>query len=177
MAARAKARDPYKRRSTRYRGISYRERADGGRTYYVYAEGRHHRVEGDEQEALAVQADLRGTIARGLRVRPEATTFAELAEEWFQTGSLRWRPPTGASYRIALDRHLLPRFGRLPLAELTPDLVARVVAERQAEGASGSYMAANLGPLNGTLKLALRRGLIAASPVAVTGPLLSVQPL
>lgn len=166
MAAKTKARDPYKRQSTRYRGISYRERADGDRTYYVYADGRHLRVEGGEQEALLVQADLRGKIARGLRVSPEATTFAELAEEWFETGSLRWRPSTRNGYRIALDRHLLRRFGRRLLAAITPDDVARFVAERQAEGASGAYIALNLRPLNGVMKLALRRGLIRANPVA-----------
>ena len=170
MAARAKARDPYKRRSTRYRGISYRERADGGRTYYVYAEGRHLRVEGGEQEALHVQADLRGKIARGLRVSPDGTTFAELAEEWFETGALRWAPSTQDGYRIALEAHLLPRFGTRTLVAITPDDVARFVAERQAEGASGAYIALNLRPLNGVMKLALRRGLIAGNPVAALLP-------
>jgi integrase len=170
MATRETTRDPYTRRSTRYRGISYRERADGGRTYYVYADGRHLRIEGGEQEALLVQADLRGKLARGLRASPDATTFSELAEEWFATGSLRWRPSTRTSYRIALDTHLLPRFGTRTLAAITPDDVARFVAERQAEGASGSYIAANLRPLNGTMKLALRRGLINANPVAALLP-------
>src|SRR5437667_11887804 len=31
--------DPYKRHSTRHRGVTYRERADGSRTYSVYSQG------------------------------------------------------------------------------------------------------------------------------------------
>jgi hypothetical protein len=59
-ATRAKT-DPYKRYRTRQRGITYRIREDGSRTYYVTAGSRHPRVDGGEREALLVQADLRGS--------------------------------------------------------------------------------------------------------------------
>ena len=49
--------DPTRRHGTRYRGISYRERADGTRTYSVYFRGRYVGVDGGEKEALAKQAD------------------------------------------------------------------------------------------------------------------------
>jgi len=162
--------DPFKRHSTRYRGISYRERADGSRSYYVYAQGRHQLVDGGEREALLVQADLRGKAGRGLRVTPVETTFAELAEEWFSLRSPGWRPSTRGGYRITLDKHLLPRLGQLKLAAITPDRIARLVAEREQEGASGAYIALNLRPLNGVMKLALRRGLIVANPVSALLP-------
>ncbi len=166
MAAAKVRPDPSTRHSTRHRGVSYRERADGGRTYYVYADGKHHRVDGGEQEALLVQAELRGRLARGLRVTPDQTTFSELAETWYATGSARWRPSTQEGYRIALDLHLLPVFGALPVASITADQVAAFVAARLASGASGSYVAANLRPANAVMKLALRRGLITVNPVA-----------
>ena len=50
--------DPYKRHKTRHRGITYRQRQDGSRTYYVYAQGNQHKVEGGEADAVALQADL-----------------------------------------------------------------------------------------------------------------------
>jgi integrase len=156
--------------STRYRGISYRERDDGSRVFYVYADGRHHRVEGNEKEALLVQAHLRGKKARGLRVTPDKTTFGQLAKEWFEIGKTRWATSTQNGYRVALNTHLLPRFGAISLAQITPDEVARFVAERKGEGASGSYIAGNLRPLNGVFKLAVRRGLISSNPVAALLP-------
>jgi hypothetical protein len=56
---------PHKRIKTRHRGITYRLRADGTRTYYVYAGGRQISVVGGEKEALAKQAELRGNWRGG----------------------------------------------------------------------------------------------------------------
>jgi len=69
-----------KRRKTRYRGISYRERKDGTRTYSIYWRGNYTAVEGGENEALAKQAELRGKAARGEQVVvPTKLTFAVAA--------------------------------------------------------------------------------------------------
>jgi hypothetical protein len=166
MAARRSKADPYKRHSTRYRGIVYRERADGSRTYYVYVEWRYERVDGGEREALLVQADLRTKQGRGLRVTAVETTFGELAAEWLEARTPTWRLSTQQGYRTSLDTHLLPVFGKMNLTSITTDDIARFVGQRLASGASDAYVASNLRPLNGVLKLALRRGLIAANPVA-----------
>jgi hypothetical protein len=99
-AAASKA-SPFRRQGTRHRGISYRERADGSRTYFVTVGSRHLRVDGGEREALLVQADLRSKQARGLRVTLVETTFAELAEEWFEIGRARWRRSTENGYRMS----------------------------------------------------------------------------
>jgi integrase len=170
MAAKRPKKDPFKRISTRYRGISFRERADGTRSYYVSINDRHQLVEGGEREALLLQADVRAKQGRGMRVTPLDVTFGELAEEWFKARKSSWRPSTQNGYRTALDSHLLPVFGKLRLTAITPDDVARFVAQRQAAGASGAYVAGNLRPLNGVLKLALRRGLITANPVVALLP-------
>jgi integrase len=170
VSAKRSEKDVFKRYATRHRGISYRPRSDGGRTYYVTAGSRHLRVDGGEKEALLVQADLRSKKARGVRVTPAATTFAELAAEWFEARKSSWRPSTQNGYRTALSSHLLPVFGKVKLAAITPDDVARFVAQRQVAGASGAYVAGNLRPLNGVLKLALRRGLITANPVVALLP-------
>jgi integrase len=170
MSAKRGKASPFKRQGTRHRGISYRERDDGSRTYYVAVGSRHLRVDGGEREALLVQAELRSKQVRGLRVTPAATTFAELAEQWFEIGKARWRRSTQNGYRIALDRHLLPAFGPMLLAAITPDAVAAFIAARLGSGASHSYVAANLRPLNGVFKLALRRGLVHTNPVSALLP-------
>jgi integrase len=170
VSAKANKKNPYKRYETRHTGITYRVRSDGGRTYFVTVGSRHLRVDGGEKEALLVQADLRSRQARGLRVTPDATTFAELAENWFENGKVRWRRSTQGGYRIALDVHLLPAFGPMLLSEITPDAVAAFIAARLASGASHSYVAANLRPVNGVFKLALRRGLVQTNPVSALLP-------
>jgi integrase len=158
-------RDPYKRHKTRYPGITYREKEDGGRTYYVTVGSRHLKVDGGEQEALLVQADMRSKKARGLRVTPPPTTLGEVAQAWFERGCVRWRRSTQRGYKVSLDTHLLPIFGHLPIASISTDMVAAFIADRRAAGAEESYIALNLRPLNGAFKLALRDGLITVNPL------------
>jgi integrase len=162
----ASARDPFKRYTTRYPGISYRTKEDGSRTYYVTVGSRHLRVDGGEQEALLVQADLRGKKARGLRVTPPPTSFRAVAETWFRRGCVRWASSTQDGYRTSLELHVLPVFGDLPIAAITTDMIAGFIADRRAAGADDDYIIQNLRPLNGTFKLALRDGVITASPMA-----------
>jgi hypothetical protein len=77
---------PFKRRPTRYRGISYRLKSDGTKTYSVYHAGRYWPVVGGEAEARAQQAELRCKAARGERpLLPSRQTFAAVAEQWFES--------------------------------------------------------------------------------------------
>jgi integrase len=157
--------NPHTRHTTRFRGITYRTKADGTRTYYVHAAGRYHRAGATEKEALTLQASLRGKLARGERVG-DTVTFAALAEEWLASKH-RLRPWTHKSYRAALDNVLLPRFATLPVRKLTPDRIATLVRELEGRGLAGSYIQNLLKPLNGTLTLALRRGVIGANPCSL----------
>jgi integrase len=158
--------DPYTRHKTRYPGITYREKEDGGRTYYVTNGSRHLKVDGGEQEALLVQAELRSKKARGLRVTPLPTTFRQAAETWFERGCVRWASSTQEGYRTSLDLHILPVLGDLPIATVTTDTIAAFVTDRRAAGAKESYIEQNFRPLNGVFKLALRDGLIASNPMS-----------
>lgn len=117
------ATDPYKRHKTRHRGISYRVRANGSRTYFVFVDGNQIKVDGGEAEALALQAEMRGRRARGERFLPKKVTLATLAEEWFASrGDLR--ESTRSDYRSALDRRILPRLGHLKVGRVTVDEIA-----------------------------------------------------
>lgn len=169
--------DPQKRHSTRHRGISYRERADGSRSYAVYVDGKYVPVQGGEREALALQADLRGRKARGERVVVnDRTKFEQLAEEWFEVKSARLRPRTATDYRAALDLVLLPRFGTWRIAAIDAEAISRLVRDLERHGLHAidrtrpsrplgrSAIENYLKPLQGVLALAVRRRLISADP-------------
>jgi integrase len=164
MSNRKATADPFKRRTTRHRGVTYRERADGSRTYSVYSQGRYITVAGGEQDALAFQAELRAKRARGEQVaRPSKLTFAEVAEQWF-TSKHRLRAWTRKNYRASLDRVLLPRFGAMRVAAITVEDVAALIRDLDKQGLATAYIENHLKPLTGTLSFAVRRRLIAANP-------------
>jgi integrase len=171
----ASSQDLARRNKTRHRGVSYRERADGSRTYAVFFKGRYLPAGTTEKEALAKQADLRGRQARGERIIvPSKITFAETAEQWFASKH-RLRAWTRRAYRDALDNVLIPRFGSWKLAAIDADSIARLIRDLEKEGLhaidperpvrplSASSIENYLKPLSGTLGLAVRRGLLASN--------------
>jgi integrase len=160
---------PHKRIKTRHRGITYRLKADGSRSYYVYAGGRQIAIIGGEKGALAKQAELRGRLARGERVAPRPVKFREAAEEWFES-KRHLRPWTQKSYRAALDRVLLPRFGKMKLGQITPEQVAKLIRELEQRDLSASYIEELLKPLGGTFKYAMRKQLVGMNPLALLTP-------
>jgi integrase len=159
-------RSPFTRQKSRHRGITYRLKADGSRTYYVYAQAKQHRVDGGEKEALQLQAALRGKIARGERVALSKMKFGDLAEEWFASKH-KLRPWTLKDYRSALDRIVLPRYGTRKVASITADDIAALIRELEGQGLKRSTIKNYLLPLSGTLDLAVRRGHINVNPVTL----------
>jgi integrase len=156
--------DPFTRHKTRHRGVVFRKRQRGERTYYIYAQGRYLAAGATEKEALARQAELRGKVARGERVlAPAKATFAEVAEEWFETKH-RLRPTTRQNYRKSLDNVLIGRFGKRKIGSITVDEIATLIRDLENAGAKPSTINNHLLPLAGTLKFAVRRGLIGVNP-------------
>jgi integrase len=155
--------DPTRRQKTRHRGISYRQRRDGTRTYSVYWKGRYVSAGTTEQEAIAKQADIRGKAGRGERVTSTRATFDEVAELWFES-KRHLRDWTRKSYRDALDRVLLPRFGSVPIASISADHIASLIRELERKGLSASTIANYLKPLAGSMAFAMRRGMIGVNP-------------
>jgi integrase len=86
-----------------------------------------------------------------------------VAEQWF-VSKRHLQPWTRKSYREALDRNLLPRFGSMRVAAITAEHVARLIRDLEGEGLSSSTIENYLLPLSGTLAFAVRRGLIAVNP-------------
>jgi integrase len=118
-------------------------------------------------------------VARGERVVKSTATVAELAESWFEARSARVRKRTSDYYRQSLDLVVLPSFGRMKIAAVDVDCIAKLIRDLEREGLHAidatrpvrplgrSSVVNYLKPLNGVLALALRRGLIAANPFAL----------
>jgi integrase len=158
--------DRFKRHKTRHRGITYRLRSDGSRAYSVYIKGSYRQVEGGEREALALQGELRRKVARGERVKPTKAKFAEMADQWFES-KRKLRPWTRKNYRNALDRILIPKLGSMKITAITPDHVAALIRELEADGLSGKTIENYLLPLSGTLAFAVRRGVLSLNPCSL----------
>ena len=164
--------NPTRRRPTRYRGITYRQRADGSRHYAVFFQGRYVGITGGEQDAVAKQAELRGKAARGeLAVTPAKVSFAEVAEQWLES-KRHLRPWTRKNYRAALDNVLLPRFGSMKLSAITTDHIARLIRDLERKGPKGKPLSSSmidsyLRPLSGTMAFAMRRGLVGINPCSL----------
>jgi integrase len=155
--------DPTRRQKTRHRGISFRQRRDNTRTYSVYWKGGYVTAGATEQEAIGKQAELRGKAARGERVAITRATFGEVAELWFES-KRHLRGWTRKSYRDALDRILVPRFGSMPIGSITADHIASLIRELERKGLSASTISNYLKPLAGSMAFAMRRGMISANP-------------
>jgi integrase len=160
---------PFQRHKTRHRGITYRIKSDGTRSYYVYAAGKQVAVKGGESEALAKQAELRGKLARGELLSSTRVNFKELAEQWLES-KRNLRPWTRAAYRRSLDRELLPRFGHLKLARITPDRVAGMIRDLEARGLAAATIDNYMKPLSGAFGYAIRNGLAGHNPVSALSP-------
>jgi integrase len=166
--SKSKANDPrLTRHKTRHRGVVWRSRDGGLRTYYVYTPGGYITAGSTEKEALAKQAEIRGKAARGepLIVASKAT-FADVAERWYESKH-RLRRRTKENYRSSLDNVLIPRFGKRKIGTVTVDHIAALIRDLEKDGAAPSTINNHLLPLQGTLAFAMRRGLIGTNPYAL----------
>ena len=159
--------DLFKRHKSRHRGVSYRLRADGSRTYSVYWRGRYVPGGTTESEALAKQAEIRGKAHRGERVIVPAKTLLEAeAEEWYEDARRRLRPGTTSNYRRDLDRVILPRFGKWKIGTISAQDIVALIRDLESKKLAPSTIANILKPLAGTLNHAVFKGLIAVNPMS-----------
>ena len=84
----------------------------------------------------------------------------------------RTRPSSFAAFEYALDKVILPELGHLKPSQLGPDRIARLIRDLEDGKLTGSRLAPAtirryLTALSALIKLALRRGLIHANPLAV----------
>lgn len=103
--------------------------------------------------------------AQGEALPTEAPLLRDFAEEWLAGQEARLRPTTHRRYGEHLRLHVLPRLGHVRVAAITPDAVARVVAELERDRKAGWTIRGCLVALGRVLGTAERRGLITSNPV------------
>lgn len=156
---------PFRRYRTRHRGVSYRKRKDGSKTYYVYHDGRYHLSSGAEKDALGLQGELRAKSARGEKtVSPSKLAFSEIAEKYYESKQSRLRTSTRKEYRSTIDRILIPKFGTRKIGGLTVDDVAGLIRDLEARKLKPSTIQAYLIPMHGVMAYAVRKGFIVFNP-------------
>lgn len=154
------------------------EKLAGGRyrARYVAPNGRRYAAPttfGTKRDARAWLALRQADIVRQAWEPPEVATaqakatlsFAEYAETWLAQRDLKAR--TAEHYRKLLDAHLLPKFGRLPLASISADDVR---AWHARFGASRPTLRAHCyGLLRTIFATAVSDGKVAQSPCVIRG--------
>ena len=71
------------------------------------------------------QVNTQHTLATGMDVDPagvvqtSAVTFAEFAVQWFKETKIAWRRSYQITQQCDLDKHLIPRFGPIPICTIT----------------------------------------------------------
>lgn len=154
----------YARHATAHRGLSYRERADGSKTFHGLVDGRRVRLDATGlRDAVAEFGELRGKVAKGVRLPPANARFSQAAEGWYESTE-HLRPWTRIQYRATLDNELLPRFGKRRLREIQLDDVLAFIRSLSARELSRSTIENYLLPLSGTFKHAMRSGLTHNNP-------------
>jgi integrase len=130
-------------------------------------------LEAARAERDAVRAQLRDGIdpvqarvlRRAERVTASAETFVALAGEWFEKNKRYWSDVHYEKARQAFERDVFPIIGRLPVADITPAVVASVVSKILERGVAETASKV-LQHINGVFRLAQARGLRSDNPAA-----------
>src|ERR671930_1006208 len=162
-------RRPRRRPVARHPGIYYRPQPGGKvappyEVRYLDSSGKRRWavVHGSLDDAEAKRAELRLRRRRGERIEPTRQTFEQYARAWLERQD--GRPRTLEILTWALERHLIPYFGRRRLDQITVDDVAAFIASMRRKGLRGSTTNTTLRPLSRILAYAARRGHIPVNP-------------
>jgi len=153
------------------------ERADGRWTASIdlgYSGGRRRRKAfyGATRREVAdkLTAALRAR-QQGLPIVGERLTLAAFLTRWLEDSARpTLRPRTFASYKMIVDHHLTPAFGRLPLAKLAPDAVQRYLNDKRASGLSARSVQYHHAVLRRALNQAERWGLVPRNVARLVSP-------
>ena len=95
-----------------------------------------------------------------------APLLVEYAATWLESIRGLVRPRTYEGYAYRLERHILPRLGQRPLDEISVDDILALISELRQGGYSGWSIRSMLTPLSRLFSHAVRRDVIAASPIS-----------
>jgi integrase len=116
-----------------------------------------------KQEAEDWLSDMQHAAKQGTYIDPtqSARTLGDVVAEWRGTWT-DLEPKTKAGYESILNKHLLPRFGKARIANITPDAVQRMVNDLAADHAPNTVRRVYT-VLRSVLALAVRRRYLATN--------------
>jgi integrase len=94
-------------------------------------------------------------------------TLDDYLKTWTDAQADRVEAKTASWYRWAIQKHIIPAMGRMPLERVTPLDVGRLLSEKRVSGAGSTTLRAIRVTLGKAMGDAARRGLIPTNPVAV----------
>lgn len=158
-------------------GTVYRESGRGwcAEAHVDLPDGRRKRVRGrGPSPADALRDRLRREqILLEANPAPEALTVRQLAERWVGSAhASRWSSETRRSYKVALERHILPELGEGIVARVGPFDIQRVLDRvmRESKGEHVSVANRCRRVMHTLFNTAVTWGLASHNPVAAVKP-------
>ena len=125
---------------------------------------------GSEKEARKEMARLIAERDRGVDLRPQEATFAELTQRWRESHYPNLSESTAATYETLLSNHVIPVIGKLRLQDLRPLHVEAVKLAVTKKGRSQKSALNVYRLVNAILKQGVRWQLLARNPAEAVEP-------
>jgi hypothetical protein len=126
-------RDTAWKRDGRVKGVYWRRRANGSKSFGFYADGKIHSA---PSRQVAIDEKAKAALRKSAGLPPPDTRvlIRDLAEEVRALKMRRLRPSSLAVFEYALDKIILPELGYLKPAQVGPDRVARLICDLEQRG-------------------------------------------
>ena len=130
-----------------------------------------------KKEAERACAELVRDLRSGSYVEPNPITVGEYLTKWLANHRQNLKPSTVPSYEIAVEKHLIPRIGAMPLQKLAPHHLDTMYGELRTNGhrqRPGGLSARSVRAIHGVMRRALnaavKAGLLETNPALRATP-------
>ena len=120
----------YKRKDGRWEARYYKGRKDNGQIIYGSCYGKTYQEA--KHKAEQAKSDI---VSAAHPQRYQFPIFEVICDEWMRYNYLRLKQSTCVKYQIAIDKHIKPHLGKLPLSEVSTEAIRQFgAALLNAEG-------------------------------------------